>query len=107
MRLRLKTQITLFIALLVLGVVGVNSWLYLARLTRQVIQQADERAALVTKQVLFQAQHALRDAAQDGLSPASDSQGDLREYIRNALDRNAALTSLIDSKWPIRRWCTK
>ena len=46
MRLRLKTQITLFIALLVLGVVGVNSWLYLDRLTRQVIQQADERAGL-------------------------------------------------------------
>ena len=98
MRLRLKTKITLFITLLVLGVVGVNSGLYLARLTRQVIQQADERAGLVTKQVLFQAQNALRDAAQDGLSPASDSQGDLREYIRNTLDRNAALTSLIDSQ---------
>jgi len=98
MRLRLKTKITLFIALLVLGVVGVNSWLYLARLTRQVIQQADERAGLVTKQVLFQAQNSLRDAAQDGLAPASDAHGDLREYIRNALDRNAALTSLIDSQ---------
>ncbi len=98
MRLRLRTKITLFIALLVLGVVGVNSWLYLGRLTRQVIQQADERAGLVTKQVLFQAQNALRDAAQDGLVPASDSQGDLREYVRNALDRNAALTSLIDSQ---------
>ena len=98
MRLRLRTKITLFIALLVLAVVGVNSWLYLARLTRQVIQQADERAGLVTKQVLFQAQNALRDAAQDGLAPASDSHGDLREYIRSALDRNAALTSLIDSQ---------
>jgi signal transduction histidine kinase len=98
MRLRLRTKITLFIALLVLAVVGVNSWLYLARLTRQVIQQADERAGLVTKQVLFQAQNALRDAAQYGLAPASESHADLREYIRGALDRDAALTSLIDSQ---------
>jgi signal transduction histidine kinase/HAMP domain-containing protein len=98
MRLRLRTKITLFIALLVLGVVGVNSWLYLARLTRQVIQQADERAGLLTKQILFQAQNALSEAAQEGLAPASDSQGDLREYVRAALDRNATLTSLIDSQ---------
>ena len=55
MRLRLKTKITIFIALLVLGVVGISSWLYLAQLTRQVIQQAEDRAVLVTKQVLFQA----------------------------------------------------
>ena len=50
MRLRLRTKLTIFIALLVLGVVGGVSWLYLARLTRQVIQQADDRAGLVTKQ---------------------------------------------------------
>jgi PAS domain S-box-containing protein len=98
MRLRLKTKITMFIALLVLGVVGASSWLYLARLTRQVIQQADERAELVTKQVLYQAQNAVRDAAQEGLAPASDSPADLREYIRAALEKNAALTSLIDSE---------
>ncbi len=98
MRLRLKTKITLFIALLVLGVVGISSWLYLAQLTRQVIQQAEDRAGLVTKQVLYQAQNALRDAAQEGMAPASDAPEDLREYIRAALDKNAALTSLIDSE---------
>jgi PAS domain S-box-containing protein len=98
MRLRLKTKITLFIALLVLGVVGIISWLYLAQLTQQVIQQAEDRAGLVTKQVLYQAQNALRDAAQEGLAPASDSSEDIREYIRAALEQNAALTSLIDSE---------
>jgi PAS domain S-box-containing protein len=98
MRLRLKTKITLFIALLVLGVVGVISWLYLAGLTHQVIQQADDRAGLVTKQVLYQAQNALRDAAQEGMAPASESPEDLRAYIRAALEKNAALTSLIDSE---------
>jgi PAS domain S-box-containing protein len=98
MRLRLKTKLTIFIALLVLGVVGISSWLYLAQMAQQVIQQAEERAGLVTKQVLYQAQNALRDAAQEGLAPASNSPEDLREYIRTALDRNAALTSLIDAE---------
>jgi PAS domain S-box-containing protein len=98
MRLRLRTKITIFIALLVLGVVGVNSWLYLAQLTRQVIQQAGERADLVTKQALYQSQNALTDAAKEGLKPASDSPSDLREYVRQALDRDAALTSLIDAE---------
>ena len=41
MHLRLKTKITLIIAVLVLAVVGVNSWLYIATLTSQVIRQAD------------------------------------------------------------------
>lgn len=98
MRLRLKTKLTIFIALLVLAAVGVSSWLYLAQLTRQVIQQAEDRAGLVTEQVLYQAQNALRDAAQEGLAPASNSPEDLREYIRSALESNAALTSLIDSE---------
>jgi len=83
MRLRLKTKITLFIALLVLAVVGISSWLYLAQLTRQVIQQAADRAGLVTKQVLYQAQNALRDAAKDGLAPASNSPEDIRESVRH------------------------
>jgi PAS domain S-box-containing protein len=98
MRLRLKTKITLFIALLVLGVVGISSWLYLARLTRQVVEQAEERAGLVTKQVLYQAQNALRDAAKTGLAPASHSPEDLREYIRTALESSAALMSVIESE---------
>jgi PAS domain S-box-containing protein len=98
MRLRLKTKLTIFIALLVLGVVGISSWLYLARLTRQVIQQAEERAGLVTKQVLYQAQNALRDAAREGLAPASNSPADLRKYIGTALEKDAALTSLIDAE---------
>ena len=66
MRLRLKTKITLIIALLVLTVVGVTSWLHVLTLTRQVIQQADGRANLVAQQVFFQAQNALADAAAEG-----------------------------------------
>jgi PAS domain S-box-containing protein len=95
MRLRLKTKVTLTITLLVLAMVGVISGLYVARLTRQVMYQADSRANLVTQQILFQVQNALRDAARDGLVLASDSPADLREYIRAALEQNAALASLI------------
>ncbi len=98
MRLRLKTKITLTIVLLVLAVVGVNSWLHLATLTQQVIHQAENRASLVTQQVFFQAQNALADAAGEGQAPASSQPEDVREYVRAALDENAAFTSLIDAQ---------
>ena len=64
MQLRLKTKITLTMALLVLAVVGVNSTLYVMTLTRQVIRQANERAQLVSRHVFFQAQNALADVGQ-------------------------------------------
>ena len=92
MHLHLKTKITLIIAVLVLAVVGVNSWLYLATLTKQVIRQADNRADLVAQQIFFQAQNALADAAHQRPAPAPDDLADLREYVRSALEQNAALT---------------
>jgi signal transduction histidine kinase len=98
MRFRLKTKITLIIALLVLAVVGANSWLYLATLTRQVIRQAEIRATLVEGQVFTQALTALNDAAGEGKAPASDHPEDVREYVRSALEQNSGLTSLIDAE---------
>jgi signal transduction histidine kinase len=98
MRLRLKTKITLIIALLVLTIVGVTSWLHVLTLTRQVIEQAVSRANLVAQQVFFQAQNALADAATEGQVPASNRPEDIREYVRSALDQNSALTSLIDAE---------
>src|SRR5260370_2131989 len=98
MRLRLKTKITLIIALLVLTVVGVTSWLHVLSLRRQVIQQADSRATLVARQVFFQAQNALAEAANEGGVPASNRPEDIWEFVRNALDQNSALTSLIDAE---------
>lgn len=98
MRLRLKTKIALTIAVLVLTVVGVTSWLHVLTLTRQVIQQADGRANLVAQQVFFQAQNALAEAATEGKVPASNRPEDVREYVRDALDQNSALTSLIDAE---------
>src|ERR1700688_2635926 len=96
--MRLKTKITLTILLLVLARVGETPWLYLRTLTQQVIRQADDRANLVTQQVFFQAQNALRDAANQGQSPASQQRGDVRKYVRDTLEQNGALTSLIDAE---------
>ena len=98
MQFRLKTKITLATAALVLAVVGVNSTLYVLNLTRQVIRQADDRAQLVSKQVFFQAQVALADAAKAGEAPASDTPEDLRAYAQKAFDESAPLASSIDAQ---------
>jgi signal transduction histidine kinase len=98
MQLRLKTKITLATAALVLAVVGVNSTLYVMNLSRQVIRQADERAQLVSKQVFFQAQVALADAAKAGEAPDSNSPADLRTYAQKAFDESASLASSIDAE---------
>jgi signal transduction histidine kinase len=95
MQLRLKTKITLIMALLVLAVVGVNSTLYVMTLTRQVIRQANDRAQVVSQHVLFQAQNALADAARAGETPSSNSPKDLLSYVQNAFNESAALTSSI------------
>jgi PAS domain S-box-containing protein len=98
MQLRLKTKITLIISGLVLAVVVVNSWLYMATLTRQVIRESDNRARQVAQEVFFQAQTALVDSAAAGNAPLSSSPTDMRNYVRGSLDQNAALSSLIDAE---------
>jgi len=98
MQLRLKTKITLTTAALVLAVVGVNSTLYVMNLTRQVIRQANDRAQLVSRQIFFEAQNALADAAKAGGAPASDSTEDLRAYVQQAFDDSAPLNSSIDAE---------
>src|SRR6202049_2943637 len=98
MQLRLKTKITLTTAALVLAVVGVNSPLSVINLTRQVIRQANDRAQLVSRQIFFEAQNALADAAKSGASPASDTAEDLRAYVQQAFDDSAPLASSIDSE---------
>lgn len=97
MPLRLKTKLTLTMALLVLAVVALISVLYVTRLTREVIRQADTGARQVAQQIFLQSQAALAEAAAEGAAPASQSPDDLREYVRQALDENAGLTSLIEA----------
>ena len=97
MRLRLRTKITLLITVLVLAVVGINAWLYVEKLTQQVIQQVEASAVEVQTQIYTQVNNALRDAERAGAGPKSNELDDLREYFRNALETSAALTSIIDA----------
>ena len=97
MRLSLKTKFTLTTSLLVLAVVAVVSGLYIARLTRQVLRQADDRAQFVAQQVFLACQNALATAAEGGDSPSSNDPKDMREYVRRTLFYNSTLNSLIES----------
>src|SRR6202050_3802085 len=97
MRLSLKTKFTLAISLLVLAVVTAVSALYIARLTRQTLRQADDRARFIAQQVFLACQNALADASERGDSPASLSPDDLREDARRTFDNSSSLNSVIES----------
>jgi len=97
MRLSLKTKFTLATSLLVLAVVAIVSTLYLARLTRQVLRQADDRARFVAQQIFLACQNALGDSAERGETPASSSSDDMRRYVVRSFDSSSTLNSLIES----------
>ncbi|HEY4710684.1 MAG TPA: ATP-binding protein [Candidatus Acidoferrales bacterium] len=97
MRLSLKTKFTLATSLLVLAVVGVVSSLYLGRLMRQTLRQANDTANFVAQQVYGACGDALKDANERGESPASLDPVDLRRYVRHAFDNSSTLNSLIES----------
>ena len=97
MSLSLKNKFTLATALLVLIVVALVSSLYVARLTRQVITQANDRAQFVLQQVFVSAQNALREAAENGSAPTSSSPDDIHDYIQQTLEQNRGLSALIES----------
>ncbi|HKV27910.1 MAG TPA: ATP-binding protein [Candidatus Acidoferrales bacterium] len=97
MSLSLKNKFTLATALLVLIVVALVSGLYVARLTRQVITQANDRAQFVLQQVFVSAQNALREAAETGAAPVSSSPDDIHDYVQRTLEQNRGLSGLIES----------
>jgi PAS domain S-box-containing protein len=97
MRLSLKTKFTLVTSLLVLAVVAVVSLLYLARLMRQTLRQANDTVAFVAQQVYDACGNALKEAAERGEAPASVGPAGLREYVRRAFDNSSTLNSLIES----------
>ncbi|MGC2421778.1 MAG: ATP-binding protein [Candidatus Acidiferrales bacterium] len=97
MRLSLKTRFTLAFSLLVLAVVTVVSSLYIVRLTRQTLRQANDRAQFVAQQVYEACRNALDEAAERGDTPASPDPADVREYVHEALDNSSTLNSLIES----------
>lgn len=97
MRLSLKTKLTLATSLLVLAVVALVSGLYLGRLMRQTLRQANDNAGFVAQQVYSACGNALKEATERGDAPASLEPADLRDYVRRAFDNSSTLNSLIES----------
>jgi signal transduction histidine kinase/HAMP domain-containing protein len=97
MRLSLKTKFTLATSLLVLAVVALVSGLYIARLMRQTLREADDRSHFIALQILQAWQSSLLDAAQRGEAPASNSDADMHEYIRRVLDNSTSLNAALES----------
>ena len=97
MRLSLKTKFTLATSLLVLLVVTVVSTLYLARLSRQTLRQANDTASFVAQQMYDACGNALKEAAERGDAPASLDPPDVRGYVRRVFDNSSTLNSLIES----------
>ena len=97
MRLSLKTKFTIATSLLVLAVVTFVSGLYIGRLTRQVLRQADDRARFVAQQVFSACKNALAEAGEAGKTPATSSEKDLRIYAQQAFDDSSTLNSLMES----------
>lgn len=97
MRLSLKTKLTLATSLLVLAVVALVSALYLGRLMRQTLRQANDNAGFVAQQVYSACGNALKEATERGDAPASLEPADLRDFVRRAFDNSSTLNSLIES----------
>ena len=97
MRLSLKTKLTLATSLLVLAVVALVSALYLGRLMRQTLRQANDNASFVAQQVYSACGNALEQATERGDAPASLNPADLHDYVRRAFDNSSTLNSLIES----------
>jgi len=97
MRLSLKTKFTLASSLLVLSVATLISGLYLARLMRQTLRQANDNAGFVAQQVIDACGKALKEEAERGSGPVSLEVSDMREYVRQAFDNSSSLNSLIES----------
>ena len=91
MQLRLRTKLTLVMTGLVLLVAAVLSGVFAAQLLDQLLQATKDRTSDLANQVFLQAQHALTDAAQQGLRPHSDSPQEIHDFVRHAFEIDEGL----------------
>jgi len=91
MQLRLRTKLTLVMTGLVLLVAAVLSGVFAAQLLDQLLQGTSKRADDLANQVFLQAKHALLEAAQRGLRPASDSPQEIHDFVRHAFEISEGL----------------
>jgi len=86
MQLRLRTKLTLVMTSLVLLVAAVLSGVFAAQLLEQLLEATNTRADDLGKQVFVQAKHALLEAGQQGLRPASDAPDEIHDFVRHAFE---------------------
>jgi PAS domain S-box-containing protein len=91
MQLRLRTKLTLVMTSLVLLVAAVLSGVFAAQLLDQLLQATNKRADDLANQVFLQAKHALLEAGQRGLRPASDVPQEIHDFVRHAFEINEGL----------------
>src|SRR6266853_608892 len=91
MQLRLRTKLTLVMTGLVLLVAAVLSGVFAAQLLDQLLQATNKRADDLANQVFLQARHALLEAGQRGLRPASDAPQEIHDFVRHAFEINEGL----------------
>ena len=91
MQLRLRTKLTLVMTGLVLLVAAVLSGVFAAQLLDQLLQATNKRADDLANQVFLQAKHALLEAGQRGLRPASDVPQEIHDFVRHAFEINEGL----------------
>src|SRR6266853_1116697 len=91
MQLRLRTKLTLVMTSLVLLVAAVLSGVFAAQLLDQLLQATNTRADDLEQQVFLQAKHALVEAGQQGLRPASDAPEEIHDFVRHAFEVNEGL----------------
>jgi PAS domain S-box-containing protein len=97
MQLRLRTKLTIVMTGLVLLVVTVLSGVFLAQLLEQTLIETDKHASDLAHQVFVQAQHALSEAASQGLRPSSEDPDDVHDYVRRAFEINPGLQAQLEA----------
>src|SRR5438067_2035139 len=91
MQLRLRTKLTLVMTGLVLLVVAVLSGVFFWQLLEQVLRETNKRTVDLATDSFVQVDRALADASNHGWRPESNSAGDIRDYVRYALQASEGL----------------
>ncbi len=103
MQLGLRAKLTLIMTGLVLFTVTALSLVFLEQLLQRVLQETDDRAHQLVRDVYDSAGHALEDAKVKGFLPSSGDVGDTHDYVRKAFETSdwleARLQSATDAPW--------
>ena len=97
MQLRLRTKLTLMMTALVSLVVAGVAAVFAVQLLEQVLQQTDNRAAEIARQVFVFAHAAVLNAPNKGLRPESTNPEDVHDYVRRAFEIDEGLHAQLNA----------